>query len=95
MGRSSKKGPYINENLLKRAVAINEGKTEKRVLKTNCRASTISPDFIGLTVAVHSGKIYVPIYITEDMVGYKLGEFVVTRKFSSHGGHTERSSALK
>ena len=84
MGRSVKKGPYVQEALLKRVIAMNEA-GEKKVLKTWSRASTIFPDFIGHTFAVHNGKEFIPVYVTEDMVGHKLGEFALTRKFSGHG----------
>ena len=85
MSRSVKKGPYVDEKLLKRVVAMNE-KKEKKVLKTWSRSSTIFPDFVGHTFAVHDGRKHIPIYVTEDMVGHKLGEFAPTRTFKGHAG---------
>lgn len=85
MSRSIKKGPYVEERLLKRIVAMNEA-NEKKAIKTWSRSSTIFPDMIGHTIAVHDGRKHVPVYITEDMVGCKLGEFVPTRTFKGHGG---------
>ena len=85
MARSLKKGPYVFERLLKKVQLLNEtGK--KEVIKTWSRRSTIYPDFIGHTIAVHNGKEFIPVYITEDMVGHKLGEFALTRKFGGHAG---------
>ena len=85
MSRSIKKGPYVSEALLKRIVEMNKtGK--KSVLKTWSRASTIFPDFVGHTIAVHDGRKHVPVYVTEDMVGHKLGEFAPTRTFRGHAG---------
>ena len=85
MGRSVKKGPFVQPVLLKRVVEMNNS-GEKRVLKTWSRASTIFPDFVGHTFAVHDGRKHVPVYITEDMVGHKLGEFAPTRVFRGHAG---------
>ena len=85
MSRSIKKGPFVNEKLLKRIQEMND-KGEKKVLKTWSRASTIFPDFVGHTIAVHDGKKHVPVYVTEDMVGHKLGEFAPTRTFKGHAG---------
>ena len=85
MSRSVKKGPYVQEVLLKRVKAMNEVQ-EKKVLKTWSRASTIFPDFIGHTFAVHDGRKHVPVYVTEDMVGHKLGEFAPTRTYRGHAG---------
>ena len=85
MGRSVKKGPYVQEALLKRVVGMNDS-GEKRVLKTWSRASTIFPDFVGHTIAVHDGRKHVPVYVTEDMVGHKLGEFAPTRTYRGHAG---------
>ena len=85
MGRSIKKGPYVPEALMKRALDMNE-KGEKKVLKTWSRSSTIFPDFVGHTFAVHDGRKHVPVYVTEDMVGHKLGEFAPTRTFKGHAG---------
>ncbi|MCG8403044.1 MAG: 30S ribosomal protein S19 [Firmicutes bacterium] len=94
MGRSLKKGPYCEDKLLGKIRLMNE-KGEKRVIKTWSRRSTIFPDMIGHTIAVHDGRKHVPVYITEDMVGHKLGEFAPTRLFRGHGSHTERSTSLK
>ena len=85
MSRSIKKGPYVQEVLLKRVQAMNEA-GEKIVLKTWSRSSTIFPDFVGHTIAVHDGRKHVPVYVTEDMVGHKLGEFAPTRTFKGHAG---------
>jgi len=86
MARSLKKPPFIHYKLVKR---VDEAKEtgKKSVIKTWSRASTISPDFVGLTVAVHNGKQFIPVYVTENMVGHKLGEFSPTRKFSGHSGN--------
>ncbi len=94
MGRSLKKGPYCEPKLLKRIEEMNES-GKKRVVKTWSRSSTIFPEMIGHTIAVHDGRKHVPVYITEDMVGHKLGEFAPTRTFRGHGAHTERSTSLK
>ncbi len=85
MSRSIKKGPFVQPKLLARIQAMNEN-GEKRVLKTWSRASTIFPDFVGHTIAVHDGRKHVPVYVTEDMVGHKLGEFAPTRTFRGHAG---------
>ena len=85
MGRSIKKGPYVQEALYKRVLAMNEAGV-KKVLKTWSRSSTIFPDFVGHTFAVHDGRKHVPVYVTEDMVGHKLGEFAPTRTFKGHAG---------
>ena len=85
MSRSIKKGPYVQEVLLKRVIAMNEA-GEKKVLKTWSRSSTIFPDFVGHTFAVHDGRKHVPVYVTEDMVGHKLGEFAPTRTYKGHAG---------
>ena len=85
MGRSVKKGPYVQAKLLQRVQAMNE-KGEKIVLKTWSRSSTIFPEFVGHTFAVHDGRKHVPVYVTEDMVGHKLGEFAPTRTFKGHAG---------
>ncbi len=85
MGRSVKKGPYVQAVLLKRVKEMNAA-GEKRVLKTWSRSSTIFPDFVGHTFAVHDGRKHVPVYVTEDMVGHKLGEFAPTRTFKGHAG---------
>ena len=85
MGRSIKKGPFVQPVLLKRVMAMNEA-GEKKVLKTWSRSSTIFPDFVGHTFAVHDGRKHVPVYVTEDMVGHKLGEFAPTRTYKGHAG---------
>ena len=91
MSRSVKKGPFVEERLLKRVREMNE-KGEKKIIKTWSRSSAIFPDFVGHTIAVHDGKKHVPVYITEEMVGLKLGEFAPTRTFRGHGG-SKTSSA--
>ena len=85
MGRSVKKGPFVDPKLYERISKMNES-GEKRVLKTWSRASTIFPEFVGHTIAVHDGRKHVPVYVTEDMVGHKLGEFAPTRTFRGHAG---------
>ena len=85
MSRSQKKAPYVEEKLFNRVVAMNE-KNGKKVLKTWSRASVIFPEFVGHTIAVHDGRKHVPVYVTEDMVGHKLGEFAPTRTFKGHAG---------
>ena len=85
MSRSTKKGPFVQPKLLKRVQEMNE-KGEKRILNTWSRSSTIFPDFVGHTFAVHDGRKHVPVYVTEDMVGHKLGEFAPTRTFKGHSG---------
>jgi len=85
MGRSIKKGPFVQAVLLKRVVQMNEA-GEKKVLKTWSRSSTIFPDFVGHTFAVYDGRKHVPVYVTEDMVGHKLGEFAPTRTYKGHAG---------
>jgi small subunit ribosomal protein S19 len=94
VARSLKKGPYAEPKLLRKIEEMNE-KGEKRIIKTWSRRSTIFPEMIGHTIAVHDGRKHVPIFITENMVGHKLGEFAVTRTFRGHSGHTERSTSLK
>ena len=84
MTRSLKKGPFADESLMKKVKALNES-GKKEVIKTWSRRSTIYPDFIGHTFAVHNGREFIPVYVTEDMVGHKLGEFALTRKFGGHG----------
>ncbi len=85
MSRSVKKGPYIAENLLKKINELN-AKNEKKVIKTWSRSSTISPEMVGHTIGVHDGRKHVPVYVTSEMVGYKLGEFAPTRTFKGHKG---------
>jgi small subunit ribosomal protein S19 len=84
MARSLKKGAFIDESLMKKVRRVNEAE-KKEVIKTWSRRSTIYPEFIGLTFAVHNGKDFIPVFVTEDMVGHKLGEFSLTRKFTGHG----------
>ena len=90
MGRSVKKGPYIDAKLLKKLEAVNQG-DEKAVIKTWSRASTIVPEMVGNTIAVHDGRRHVPVFITENMVGHRLGEFAPTRTFRGHTGKSERA----
>ena len=93
MSRSVKKGPYVSKKLLRKIQQMNEA-NEKKVIKTWSRASTIFPDMVGHTIAVHDGRKHVPIYIIEDMVGHKLGEFAPTRIYRGHSG-SEKSTASK
>ena len=86
MARSLKKGAFVDESLMKKVQAVKTS-TKKEVIKTWSRRSTIYPDFVGLTFAVHNGKDFIPVYVTEEMVGHKLGEFALTRKFTGHGGN--------
>ena len=90
MGRSLKKGPFCDDHLLKKIDALNSA-DEKKVVKTWSRRSTIFPQFVGHTIAVHDGRKHLPIYITDDMVGHKLGEFVPTRKYSGHGADDKKA----
>ena len=90
MARSLKKGPFADESLMKKVKALNES-GKKEVIKTWSRRSTIFPDFIGHTFAVHNGKEFIPVYVTEDMVGHKLGEFVATRTYRGHGKDEKKS----
>lgn len=94
MTRSLKKGPFCDQHLMEKVEKMNET-GDKKVIKTWSRRSTIFPQMVGHTMAVYDGRKHVPIYITEDMVGHKLGEFVSTRLFKGHGSHTERSTSLK
>ncbi len=89
MSRSLKKGPYINLKLEQKVMALNES-GKKTVIKTWARGSMISPDFVGHTIAVHNGNKFIPVYITENMVGHKLGEFALTRTFRGHAGARKR-----
>ncbi len=91
MSRSVKKGPYVADHLMKKVQAMNAA-GQKKVVKTWSRASTIFPDFVGHTIAVHDGKKHVPVYCTEDMVGCKLGEFAPTRTFKGHSGNKKTES---
>ncbi len=92
MSRSVKKGPYVDAKLLKKVEAMNKA-NEKRVMKTWARRCTISPEFVGHTLAVHNGNKFIPVYITENMVGHKLGEFAATRIFRGHSSHVEKVTA--
>ena len=94
MGRSLKKGPFCDDHLMKKVDALNKD-DKKTVIKTWSRRSTIFPDMVGHTIAVHDGRKHVPVYIVEDMVGHKLGEFVPTRTFRSHIEKNERSSGVR
>ncbi len=94
MSRSIKKGPYVQPALYKKVEEMNKN-GEKRVIKTWSRASTIFPEFVGHTFAVHDGRKHVPVYVTEDMVGYKLGEFAPTRTFRGHSGNKTAAPAKK
>ncbi len=95
MARSLKKGPFVDDHLLKKIKQMNETR-EKKVIKTWSRRSTITPDFVGHTLAIHNGNKFLPVFITENMVGHKLGEFSPTRTFRQHAGRiTERAVVLK
>ena len=89
MARSLKKGPFVHESLMKKIKKLNAD-NKKEVVKTWSRRSTIYPEFIGHTFAVHNGKEFIPVYVTEDMVGHKLGEFALTRKFGGHGDNKKK-----
>lgn len=90
MGRSLKKGPFVDDHLMKKVEALNE-KNEKKLIKTWSRRSTIFPDFIGHTIAVYDGRKHVPVFVSEDMVGHKLGEFAPTRTYKSHAGDDKKT----
>lgn len=94
MARSLKKGPYVDSKLLEKIQGMNLQR-EKKVIKTWSRRSTILPEFVGHTLAVHNGKKFIPVYVTEQMIGHKLGEFASTRTFRGHGGPTAKATALK
>ena len=91
MARSLKKGPYIDEKLLKKVQAL--GPNDRTVIKTWARNSSISPEMVGKTIGVHNGKVHVPVFVSENMVGHKLGEFAPTRKFRGHGGKLAKKEA--
>lgn len=91
MSRSLKKGPFVDPKLTKKVAAL--GSEDRTIIKTWARACTISPEFVGRTIAVHNGKVHVPVFITENMVGHKLGEFSPTRKFRSHGGKLAKAGS--
>jgi small subunit ribosomal protein S19 len=90
MSRSLKKGPFVDFKLAKKIAAL--GSEDRTIIKTWARSSTVSPEFVGRTIAVHNGKVHVPVFITENMVGHKLGEFSPTRKFRAHGGRLAKGS---
>ncbi len=94
MGRSVAKGPFIDEHLRKKMEAMNQT-GERKIIRTWSRRSTIVPEFVGHTIAVHNGKKFVPVFITENMVGYKLGDFAATRTFRGHSGISRRTISLK
>jgi small subunit ribosomal protein S19 len=94
LARSTKKGPFVDLNLMEKIRRVDES-GEKVVIKTWARRSTVPPEFVGHTIAVHNGRKFVPVYVTEDMVGHKLGEFAPTRVFRSHGGPTAKATRLK
>ena len=94
MSRSLKKGPFCDDHLLKKVQQLNASR-EKRIIKTWSRRSDVFPDMVGHTIAVHDGRKHVPVFISENMVGHRLGEFAPTRHFRGHGTHTEKSTALK
>jgi len=92
MGRSLKKGPFVHPSLIKKIQRLKPG--DKTVIKTWSRASTITPEMVGLTFGVHNGKIFIDVFVSEDMVGHKLGEFSLTRKFAKHGGKIAREQEI-
>jgi len=94
MGRSLKKGPYVHPKLMKKVEKAEQAQ-EHGAIRTWSRASTVVPEFVGRTFSVHNGKRFIPVFVTENMVGHKLGEFAPTRTFRKHGSHTERSTTLK
>jgi len=94
MTRSSKKGPFVDHNLEEKILRMNS-RGEKRLIKSWARASTLTPDMVGHTIGIHDGRRHIPIYVTENMVGHKLGEFALTRFYKGHGNKTERSTRLK
>lgn len=94
MSRSTKKGPFIDEKLLKKVEAVVRS-SNRAVIKTWSRASQIMPEMVGLTIAVHDGRRHVPVFVTENMVGHRLGEFALTRTFRGHAGRSERTTAVR
>jgi small subunit ribosomal protein S19 len=92
MGRSIKKGPFVDQHLLDKIMALNTAGTKKPI-KTWSRRSTITPDFVGHTFNVHNGRLFLPVFVTENMVGHRLGEFALTRTFKKHGAHTAKAEA--
>jgi small subunit ribosomal protein S19 len=95
MGRSLKKGPFVDESLLKKIESIESAKDKKKVIKTYSRRSTVIPEMVGLTIGVHNGKKFIPVFITENMVGHKLGEFSPTRTFKGHTSKAARAIKIK
>ncbi|HHF52500.1 MAG: 30S ribosomal protein S19 [Candidatus Aminicenantes bacterium] len=95
MGRSLKKGPFVDESLLNKIESIESAKDKKKVIKTYSRRSTVIPEMVGLTIGVHNGKKFIPVFITENMVGHKLGEFSPTRTFKGHTSKTARAIKIK
>jgi small subunit ribosomal protein S19 len=93
MGRSIKKGPFVDGHLMEKIVDAKETKSKTPIKKTWSRRSMITPDFVGLTFAVHNGKVFNPVFVTENMVGHRLGEFSLTRTFKKHGAHTAKAEA--
>ncbi|HEX8230964.1 MAG: 30S ribosomal protein S19 [Chloroflexota bacterium] len=94
MTRSAKKGPYVDANLEEKILSMNS-RNDRRLIKSWARASTITPDMVGHTIGVHDGRRHIPVYVTENMVGHKLGEFAPTRFYKGHGNKAERSTRLK
>ena len=94
MSRSTKKGPFIDAKLMKKVEAVQRT-SSRAVIRTWSRASTIMPEMVGLTIAVHDGRRHVPVFVTENMVGHRLGEFAMTRTFRGHAGRSERTSAVR
>ena len=94
MARSLKKGPFVDQHLLKKVEAQNKG-LEKKVIKTWSRRSTVVPEMVGHTIAVHNGRKFIPVYVSENMVGHKLGEFSPTRLFRAHAGKSEKSTSVR
>jgi small subunit ribosomal protein S19 len=94
MSRSIKKGPFIDQHLLKKVEAMNKG-FEKKVIKTWSRRSTVVPEMVGHTIGVHNGRKFIPVYVSENMVGHKLGEFAPTRTFRAHAGKSEKSTSVR
>ena len=95
MGRSIKNGPFINEKLMKKIEALGSQRGKRQVIKTWARHSTITPEMVGLTIAVHNGRKFIPVFLTENMVGHKLGEFSPTRTFKGHTSRTARTIRMK
>ena len=95
MGRSLKKGPYLDEKLMKRVLALSSQREKREVIKTWSRSSTVTPEMVGLTIGVHNGRKFIPVFITENMVGHKLGEFSPSRTFKGHTSKTARTVRMK